>query len=459
MGGRPEWIVSAFAIARAGGVVAPINTLLEAPELLDVLGNSDVGLLLYQERLAGHHYAAQLDQIVGQLPYLQRRVCLDTPGWDELIAAGTTVEDALLDQRATAVSPYDDGVITTTSGTTERPKSVLHAHRGPALQSYRFVHQLGLDETSRVWSAFPFFWSAGFCMVMGASLAAGACLVLQELFEPGQALQLLEAERVTSPHAWVHQFAALEDHPNWASTDLSSLRHVDVLTSFGRHPTVHVDGSWSTRAAYGLTETFTIVTATPATAPPSQRAGGHHGPVLPGNAIRIVDPETGSLLGADQAGEIRVKGPTLMKGYLKVPPEETFDADGFFATGDAGFVDEYGRLHWTGRSSGLIKTAGANVSPVEVETALLSIPELKAAVAIGVPDPTLGEMLVVCAVAHPDADISEEKVRAGLRGRLASYKIPKRVLFVAEADLELTGTAKLRTDSLRKLAIDRLEMT
>jgi fatty-acyl-CoA synthase len=145
-----------------------------------------------------------------------------------------------------------------------------------------------------------------------------------------------------------------------------------------------------------------------------------------------------------------------MKGYLKVAPEEVFDEDGFFATGDAGFVDDNSMLHWVGRTNDLIKTGGANVSPVEIENELLRHPGLKAAFAVGVPHETLGETVVVCAVAHLDRGVDEDDVRAFLRGRLASYKIPRRVLFFGEDDLVLTGNAKVRTDDLRRLAAERL---
>ena len=147
-----------------------------------------------------------------------------------------------------------------------------------------------------------------------------------------------------------------------------------------------------------------------------------------------------------------MKGPTLMKGYVKVLPEACFDEDGFFHTGDAGFVDERDRLHWTGRTSDLIKTGGANVSPVEIEETLLRHPGLTAALAVGLPHPTLGEMVVVCAVAHHGHGVDEDDVREFLRGRIASYKIPRRVVFVEESDLTLTGNAKIRTDDLRALA-------
>ena len=125
-------------------------------------------------------------------------------------------------------------------------------------------------------------------------------------------------------------------------------------------------------------------------------------------------------------------------------------------TGDAGFVDEQNRLHWTGRTSDLIKTGGANVSPVEVELALLRHPGLKAALAVGVPDARLGELVVVCAVAHEGNTVDEDDVQEFLRGKIASYKIPRYVLFFDEDELSFTGNNKIRTSDLRALAAQRL---
>jgi fatty-acyl-CoA synthase len=475
MGNRPEWVGAAYGVALAGGVIVPLNTYFEPPELDHVLRHSDVQVLLTQDRLLGHAYVDQLaalcpelrDAAPGELrsarfPQLRRVAAVDSgaPGgavesWNTFLRSGDGVPDGLVDATAAEVRPADHALIIYTSGTTAKPKGILHPHRGPALQSWRFAQQLRLDPSVRVWSAFPFFWSAGFVMVMGATLAAGGCLVLQEHFEPGEALRLLEAERVTSPHAWAHQLAELEDHPVWANADLSSIRDCEAFTSFGRHPSVHVDDTWSPRAAYGLSETCTIISSLPADTPREMRERCQGG-ILPGNAVRVVDRDTGDALPADAIGEITVKGPTLMLGYVKALPEQSFDEDGFFHTGDAGYVDGEGYLHWTGRITEMIKTGGANVSPVEIEETLLRHPGLKAALAVGIPDEKLGEMVVVCGVAHDGVDLDEDDVREFLRGRVATYKIPRRVLFFDEHELSMTGNAKIRAEELRKLAASRL---
>jgi acyl-CoA synthetase (AMP-forming)/AMP-acid ligase II len=197
------------------------------------------------------------------------------------------------------------------------------------------------------------------------------------------------------------------------------------------------------------------VTSLPSDAPAAIR-DTTMGRLLPGTEIRIIDPATGRPQPAGADGEITVAGPTLMKGYVKVPRELAFDDDGFFHTGDSGSVDAEGYLHWTGRTSDLIKTGGANVSPVEIETELLRHPGLKAAGAVGLPHPTLGQIVVVVAVHHDGVAVAEDDVRSFLRGRIASYKIPRRVVFVREEELTLTGNQKIRPEDLRALAASRL---
>ena len=153
-----------------------------------------------------------------------------------------------------------------------------------------------------------------------------------------------------------------------------------------------------------------------------------------------------------------MRGPTLMRGYYKRDPESFLDADGFFHTGDAGFVDADGLLHWTGRLSNMIKTGGANVSPVEVETALAHYEPLRLGLAVGVPHPILDEAVVLCAVRREGAPpVSEEEVRKHLRAQLASYKVPRRVLFFRSEELAFTGNQKVQVAPLREKALARLE--
>jgi fatty-acyl-CoA synthase len=145
-----------------------------------------------------------------------------------------------------------------------------------------------------------------------------------------------------------------------------------------------------------------------------------------------------------------------MRGYWKVPAEQVFDAEGWFRTQDGGSLDAQGRLHWTGRLSHLVKTGGANVSPLEIQELLEGHTELRLAVAVGVPHPTLGEALVLCAVPVAGAAPSEASIRGWLRERLAAYKVPKRVLFFSPGELAYTGNQKVQVAPLRDAALARL---
>jgi fatty-acyl-CoA synthase len=157
-----------------------------------------------------------------------------------------------------------------------------------------------------------------------------------------------------------------------------------------------------------------------------------------------------------ERGELAVKGPTLMLGYLGIPLDETLDEQGFFRTGDGGYVDREGRFYWEGRLNDIIKTGGANVSPVEVDARIMQYPGVKISQTVGVPHETLGEIVVSCIVAHDGLSLDAQAIRAFAREQLASFKVPRQVLFLDEGQLDQTGTAKVKTAALRKLAAERL---
>jgi fatty-acyl-CoA synthase len=462
---RPEWVEACFAAGLLGAVMVPINTFASPDELDYILRHADVSLLLLQPTLGKHRYREDLfrrhpELASGEpgrlrcaaLPQLRRVIDLEArEGLDEL---GGDVDDGLLDALASEVTPADDALLIYTSGTTEKPKGVLHAQRAPVIQSWRFAELMDLGSDDHVLTAQPFFWTAGIAMSLGASLAAGATLHLQEIFDAGSALATIERERITTLHAWPHQEKELAEHPDAARRDLSSLRRIRFGSPMAGRVGLEKD-VWGMDAAYGLSETFTIVSALPATAAAEARHGSHGRP-LPGSRIRIVDPQTQQPLPNDSDGEICVKGSTFMRGYHKQEPETYLDDDGYFRTQDAGSLDAGGELHWTGRLSGLIKTGGANVSPLEIESALANHSGLRVALAVGVPHPTMGEVLVLCAIAADGAHPEEGEIRSFLRERLAAYKVPRRVLFFAAEELSYTGTQKIQVGPLREAALRRL---
>jgi acyl-CoA synthetase (AMP-forming)/AMP-acid ligase II len=379
--------------------------------------------------------------------------------WDAFLASGDAVDDDALDRRITEVHESDHGLIIYSSGTTDRPKGMLHTNRAPALQFWFQRRFFGRHEATRLWTALPIFWSAGYVTAMGASLAGGSCWVMQETFEPGEALQLMARERVTEPYSLPHQTATMSEHPDWLTTDLSSLKCVYGKSAFARHPSVDGDTSWQMTVSYGLSETNTAVMGHAWDA--GRDAVKHSmGRLLPGYELRIVDPGTGRILDANEDGEFAVRSPTLMDHYVKMNRDECFDADGFFHTGDAGYYDDDGHVHFTGRRTEMIKTGGANVSPAELEVQLRACEPVKLARVIGVPDPRLDQIVVLAVTLREGAHATEADIQGFLRERVAAYKVPKKVLFFADGEIPMTNSAtKVRDPELLALVEARLHET
>ena len=460
MGNRPEAVASFFGAALAGAVVVPLSTFAPPPELAFMLRDADVAVLLTQRALLQRDLATTVEQLDRQcLPYLTTVAVLGTPSWDRFLAAGPDVPDALVEARSAEVSAADHGVIIYSSGTTDRPKGMLHNHRAPTLQFWIQAGLFARHPGTRMWTALPMFWTAGMNTAMGATLAAGGCWVMQETFEPGAALRLMARERVTEPYTLPHQTAALEEHPDWLGTDLSSLRSVFGKSAFARHPSVHGDPAWQMPVGYGLSETCAFFIAHPSTTP-RHLLRESMGRLLPGNELRIVDPGTGEDLGPSADGEFAIRGPTLMEHYVKKTRDQCFDEDGFFHTGDVGFYDDDGYVHWTGRRTEMIKTGGANVSPAELEVQLRACPPVKLARVVGIPDARLDQLVVLCVTLKEGATADEADIQGFLRERVASYKVPKKVLFFAEGDIPMTRSdTKVRDDALIALVLSRLSET
>ncbi len=477
LGSRPEWAVAYFGCGLVGAVMVPVNTFAKPEELDHVLRHSDAALAILQTGVEGVSGTRFVDDLLARhpelaqgengslacaaLPCLRRLYAFAPVGeapdaaesTDRFLEAGQAVTDEVLDAVAREVHPSDDALIVYTSGTTALPKGVVHMQRAPVIQSWQWAEQMGLTPEDVVYSSYPFFWTAGIAMALGGCLASGAKLVIDEVFEPGRALERIEACGATAVQAWPHQEKALAEHPTAGKRDLSRVKKIEFARALARVVGLEKD-EWGTHGSYGMSETFTICSCVPATTAPEIREKTSGRP-LPGMTIKIVDPETGETLPEGVEGEIVVKGATMMRGYHKVDPENVFDADGFFHSQDGGHLKD-GYLYWSGRLSHLIKTGGANVSPLEIESALDARDDVRVGMAVGVPHPTLGEVVIACVVPAAGTSPSEDEIRSDLRARLSAYKVPKRVLFFEASELSLTGNQKIQVGPLREAAEKRL---
>jgi len=453
---RPEWLAIAFGALRLGAVLVPFSTLWKRDEIAYGLTHADVAVLLTRPRFLKHAYVEHLRTIAPEAwsasapaaaPALRRIVTLGDedhglPRWD---APAADASDASVDALAAAVAPTDVATIFFTSGTTAKAKAVVHAHGALALSGRRIGECLGIGPDDAWWGHMPLFWSGGFIIGALATMAGGGRLVLHEMTRPDEALRLLEAERCTIMAGW-HQAGPLMDQPGFDRTRLSLRKgsnHPLAITLMGEdHLAVGM---------YGMSETATCVACARSDDPVAIRRETFGRP-LAGMTVRIVDPETGVTQPVGETGEIWVKGPTLMEGYLGVPRDETLTPEGFFRTGDLGYLDENGYLHFGSRLKDVIKTAGVNVAAVEVEEAIAGVDGVLTAYVVGVPDAVRGENVVAFVVPAAGAVVDPDAVIAYCKATLASYKVPRHVFVVEDEALPRTGTGKVAKPMLREQA-------
>ena len=456
MGNRPEAVAAIFASAMVGAVAVPMSTFAPAPELAHMLRKSAAPFVLTQRKLLDRQFAVDIDSIRESLPSLREVAVLGEESWNAFLAGADAVTDSDVDAIAALITPDDPALVIFSSGTTSEPKGILHGHRSPSLQFWMQSQLFARHPETRTFSALPIFWTAGLNTAVGSTLASGGCWVAQEVFDPGEALRLISRERVTEPYTLAHQTAALAEHPDWSTTDLSSVKCAYGKGAFARHTSVTPDPNWVMPVGYGLSETCAFATSYRSSDTREQVRIGS-GRVLPGVHMRVVDPDTGRVLGVDDEGELVIAGATLMHGYLGRPAEQTFDADGYFHTGDAGHVDADGIVHYSGRRTEMIKTGGANVSPAELEVALRACAPVKLSRILGIADKRLDQIVVACIVCKEGFSATEEEIKAFLKERVASYKVPKHVLFFDEADVPMTaGGTKVRDEGLVEKILERL---
>jgi fatty-acyl-CoA synthase len=354
----------------------------------------------------------------------------------------------------TAVVPDDDvAMVLFTSGSTARPKGVAVTHRHLIENGFEIGERQGLGPDDRLFLASPLFWAFGSSNALMAALTHGTTLVLPTQFEPSGTLDLIEGERCTAIYTLAVMTHALLAEPTFQPSRVASLRRGLTLGPPSEVRLVaEALGVEAICNIYGSTEVYGNCCVTPHDAPLEQRMQSS-GPPLPGVELRIVDPETGSPLGPGEVGEIRIRG-RVSPGYLDEAGGLTpiVDGDGYFATGDFGSVGEDGWLLFSGRMSEMIKTAGINVSPAEVEDFLLGHDDVAEAAVTGAPHPVRGEEVVAFVRLRPQAVVTADALREWCRSRMASYKVPARILVVDA--FPTTTTGKLARRELKALAAD-----
>jgi len=467
---RPEWLISAFAAAKIGAPLVAISTFSTPREIAWTLEHARPTVLVTMEAFRGRAYLGAVHDVVpelatatpgalrsARLPELRAVVTIDEAlhagvcAWTDLAVRGETAKSTAVAAAQALVEPSDVALILYTSGSTATPKGVTLAHGGVIANGFDIGERQRLTAADRLWLSVPLFWSFGSANALPAILTHGGTIVLQESFEPGEALELMDGERCSVYYGMANMARAILEHPDRSRRALAAMR-TGLTIGLPEDVAMTMEAVRAPELCnvYGATETYGNCAVTDAHDARELRLATQGLP-LPGMEIRVVDPETGRRRVAGEVGEFRVKG-HVTPGYYR-EPEQTraaFDADGFFVTGDLGLLGDDGRVRFRGRLKEMIKTGGVNVAPLEVEAILLGHPGVKQAYVVGVPDRARGEVGVAAVELHAGETVAEDTLRAFCRERLASYKVPARIVFRKADEFPRTATGKVQKPRLRE---------
>lgn len=419
-----HWVVAALATHYAGAIVVPLNTRYTASEATDILARTEAPLLIAAGEFLGADRTTQLDRAA--LPALRDivRVPIDADDgtWDSFMARGTDLTE--VDTRSAAVSPDDVSDILFTSGTTGRSKGVRCAHRQSLDASAAWAACGQITSADRYLCINPFFHNFGYKAGILACLQTGATLYPLLTFDPEQAMKAVAEHQITVLPGPPTIYQTLLDHPRRGDHDLTSLRF--AVTGAAVVPVVLIERMQSeldidiVLTAYGLTEAAGFGTMCSADDDATTVATTCGRP--------IADFE----LRLDDSGEVLLRGPNVMLGYLD-DAEATaaaIDADGWLHTGDIGTLDAAGNLTITDRLKDMYICGGFNVYPAEIEQVLARLDGVAEAAVIGVPDQRLGEVGKAFVVVKAGAQLDEAAVIAYTREHLANFKVPRSVAFL-----------------------------
>jgi acyl-CoA synthetase (AMP-forming)/AMP-acid ligase II len=303
-----------------------------------------------------------------------------------------------------------------------------------------------LTEQDKLFCNSPFFWIGGFAFGLLATMLAGATLVCSNAVDAGEILDLLEAEKPTMTNGFAAGIAHLARHPSFGDRDLSSMRRGNLYPIMP--PDVRPADPELRHQMLGMTETGSVnLLSGDDTDQPEYRRGSFGKPA-PGFETKIVDPDADEIVTSGDVGELCVRGPHVMQGYYKRAREECFDADGWFHTGDLVRTDSDGFYYFIGRRGSLIKSAGADVSPAEVEKAIARVTGGTAHV-VGIADPERGQAVAAVVVVQDTSDFDESAARHELKSELSAYKIPRRFVALTPSEVPLMSSGKVDMQRLK----------
>lgn len=441
-----EWLITNLACASIGAVFMGLSTWYKPQDFAYVLNHSEAHTIVVAQTLFGKELAPVLRAVADQVDSVRNVVVIGEPAKDDVAwrdLAGTSVRD-LSERRPNA---SDLAAILYTSGTTAAPKGVMLHHGDLVDNGWEIGERQHLTPKDRLWLGIPLFFSFGSANALMAALTHGVAMVVQERFDPTEAVRLIAREHCSVYYGMAHMTRAVLDARARLGVSLPRLR---TGLTIGSPEVIRMTAELAPRIAnvYGLTETYGNCAVTDAHESLAVRSTTQ-GRLLPGFEVKIVDPQSREEVASGTVGSILVRG-RVTSGYFRdeSATRAAFTASGWFDTGDLGHLTE-GRVVYAGRLKEMLKVGGINVSPQSVEDVLLGYRGVRHAHVVGKPDASRGELPVAVIVWDGAADV--EGLRAHCRERLASYAVPVDFLAVTEDELPRTGTGKVRRSDLTRL--------
>ncbi|RFB81067.1 malonate--CoA ligase [Methylovirgula sp. 4M-Z18] len=433
----PEVIALYLACLRTGAVFLPLNTAYTPHEVDYFVGDAEPALIVCDPTKR---------EAIAPLAEKYRVPALETLGIAQDGSLVETAHDASADFATAPRSKDDLAAILYTSGTTGRSKGAMLSHANLASNALTLIDVWRFTNSDVLLHALPIYHTHGLFVATNIVLLAQASMFFFGRFDAKALLQAMP--RATSMMGVPTFYTRLLGEP---SLTQDATRHMRLFISGSAPLLAETHREWAARTGHAILERYGMTETNMNTSNPydGDRIAGTVGLPLPDVALRVVEPETGKLLRANDIGMIEVKGPNVFRGYWRMPEKtaEEFRADGFFITGDLGLIDARGYVHIVGRGKDLIISGGFNVYPKEIETEIDALPGVVESAVIGVPHKDFGEGVTAVVVTRPDTALDEATVIGALQDRLAKFKLPKRVIFVA--DLPRNAMGKVQKKVLR----------
>lgn len=425
---NPEFIYSYLGAVQAGAIVTPLNLTLTLEEMAYILRDSNARMLVIHEKilLKLQRSAAEIKQ-----QFSLKHVVVLKDEVLHMIQQLSVYEPPVL-------NPQDVCTLLYTSGTTGKPKGVMLTHQNLLANAASCCEAIEISNRDVFQGVLPFFHTFGFTVTVLLPLLTGSKVIIADTFQPKEIITSIQTHRVTIFPGVPSMLMVLAQALKNGNLSFPSLRLLisggaplpgELLRTFKE--TLHIPAI----EGYGLTEASPVVCFNPI----DQQRAGSIGKPLPGISVKIID-EHGDSLPPHTPGELVVQGENVMKGYLNLPNETaaTF-IDGWLCTGDIAYEDEEGYLFIVDRKKDMIITGGFNVYPREIEECLYEHPSVVEAAVIGVPDSLRGEKVKAFLVLNENGTLDKKDVLAFLKPKLATYKLPKDIVFLEELPKNATG--------------------